>query len=243
MAALVGSACRRMAWVLALVPAGQAAAAGPAAESQTGRWADIDAIVSYETRQVMASGVTRTDTWQERLVRRANHVWTERVLPRGIASSHAHETEAEHLGHKHLNAETAARWLSLAADGKIQFRLVDREHKAVVDVPAAEFSTVSFDGRYEAAATIVPPAVVQAMKAEGAGTAGGQWRSERNQGWSHRVLWSQAEQLALRVDSRRDDGSVRRTVTVRLQPAASGLPAPWQSLAGYASKHYDEYMD
>lgn len=219
-----------------------AAAAGPVASAAPAPQADVDALVSYETRQVMASGVTRTDTWQERLVRRGQQVWTERVLPpRGREPGHAAEEAG--LGHKHLNAETSGRWLRLGAQGRVDLSLVDREHRVIVEVPAAEFATVSFDGRYDAAAALVPPAVVMAMQPEGPVRAGLQWRSERNQGWLHRVLWSQDKQMALRVQSRREDGSVLRTVTVRLLPAAGPQALPWQALGGYTAMRYDEFMD
>ncbi|MEY4906892.1 MAG: hypothetical protein RL260_610, partial [Pseudomonadota bacterium] len=152
-------------WVMGvagLLAVGLAAAAGPVAAGNA--WADVDALVSYETRQVLASGVTRVETWQERLVRRGDQVWTERVLPPSVEQAHAHESAAEQHGHKHLNADTSARWLRLDAKGLPELKLVDREHKVIVAVPAAEFGSVSFDGRHDAAATVVPPAVVKAMK-------------------------------------------------------------------------------
>jgi hypothetical protein len=213
--------------------------AAPTHEAAPGR-ADIDALVSYETRQTMPSGVTRVDTWQERLVRRGEQVWTERVLP---GHHPAHASTAERAGHPHLNAQTAARWLRVNARGEVELKLVDRENKVVVDVPKAEFASVSFDGRVDAAASLVPPAVVQTMAAAGAATAAGQWRSERNQGWTHRVRWSEAKQIALRTESRRDDGSFTRRVTVTLRPVAAGAAAPWDALAGYQLRQYDEYMD
>ncbi|WP_293995376.1 hypothetical protein [Sphaerotilus sp.] len=238
--------------VAGLFAVGLASAAGPAvvaaaASAVTGKaWADVDALVSYETRQVLASGVTRIETWQERLVRRGDQVWTERVLPPSAEHLHAHETAAEHHGHKHLNADTSARWLRLDAKGLPELKLVDRENKVIVAVPAAEFGSVSFDGRYDAAATVVPPAVVKAMKPQGRPDAQGQWYGERNQGWSHRVLWSEASQLALRVESQRDDGTVVRKVSVRLLPVGTGgtgSTVPWLALSGYAPRHYDEFMD
>ena len=201
---------------------------------------DIDALVSYETRQVMASGVTRVDSWQERLVRRGEQVWTERVLP---AHLHRRESAAEPVGHKHLNAETSARWLRSGPRGEVELKLVDREHKVVVAVPKAEFASVSFDGRVDAAGSIVPAAVVRPMKIDGPATPAGQWRSERAEGWSHRVLWSDANQLALQTESRRDDGSFSRRVSVQLRASAPGLAAPWEGLADYEAKQYDDYMD
>jgi hypothetical protein len=205
--------------------------------------ADIDARVSYETRQVMASGVTRIDTWAERLVRRGHQTWTERIRPPAAHAGRAHETVAEPAGHKHFNAETSARWLTLAPDGEVEVRFVDAEHKVVVSVPRAEFGTVGFDGQYGGAASIVPVAVVRAMKPAPGASSEGAWYTDRSHGWSHRVLWSESRQLALRVESQRDDGSVHRIVTVKLLPAIAGQPAPWSRLADHTQKNYDDFMD
>lgn len=222
-----------------VVAAAAGAGSGPVASA---RWDDVEALVTYETRQVMASGVTRSETWQERLVRRGDQVWAERILART-----PHRPDADHAaepaGHKHLNAETSAHWLSLAADGSVRLRLVDHVHRQVVEIPRAEFGSVAFDGRFDAAAAIVPPAVVRTMQSEGRAGGDAEWRGQRADGWTHRVLWSARHQLAIRVESRRDDGSVERKVTVRLQPGPATRPAPWQSLAGYAARNYDEFMD
>ena len=209
---------------------------------------DIEARVSYETRQVMSSGVTRVDTWQERLVRRGNQVWTERILAPVAHAGHSHdshkrETVAEHAGHRHLNAETSARWLTLQPDGQVEVRLVDRENRVVVNVPRAEFGTVGFDGRFDGAASIVPPAVAQSMALQAGGSKEGQWLTDRSQGWSHKLLWSASKQMALRVESTRDDASVQRRVTVQLLPAAPARPAPWSQLTDYTPKQYDDFMD
>ncbi len=210
------------------------------AQAAPPRARDLDAIVTHETRHVLANGVTRIDTWQERIVRRGETVWTERLMPASPSGKHAEESAAEHIGHRHFNADTSARWLSRNADGSVTLKLVDREHQAVVAVPRAEFGTVGFDGRFDAAASVLPASAVQAMKA-GAVSAQGQWFSDRSDGWAHRVLWSDARQLAMRVESQRDDGSVKRVVSVRMVPAAAALP--WSGLQGFAAKHYDDFMD
>ena len=227
-----------------------AAAAAPVAPSMP--MVDIEARISYETRQVMSTGVTRVDTWQEHLVRRGNQVWTERILAPVAQAGHGrdgHEREkaAEHAGHRHFNAETSARWLTLKPDGQVDVRFVDRENRIVVSVPRAEFGTVGFDGRFDGAASIVPPSVVQAMTQTTARQVGastdGLWLTDRSQGWSHKLLWSTSRQLALRVESTRDDGSVQRRVTVQLLPAAPARPAPWSQLTDYTPKQYDDFMD
>ena len=244
-----------LAGVTLAVAAGTAAAAAPVAPSMP--MVDIEARISYETRQVLSTGVTQVDTWQEHLVRRGNQVWTERILPLAthaghgrdghVRDGHERKTVAEHAGHRHFNAETSARWLTLKPDGQVEVRFVDREHRIVVNVPRAEFGTVGFDGRFDGAASIVPPAVAKAMTPASArpvsGLTDGQWLTDRSQGWSHKVLWSASKQLAMRVESRRDDGSVQRRVTVQLLPAAPAKPVPWSQLTDYTQKQYDDFMD
>ena len=230
---------RFMAAALAVIGASAGAntpAAAPAAPAP-----DVEAIVSYETRHVMSSGITRVDTWQERLVRRGDQVWTERILPAAVQDhDDDHDKKPEHIGHKHFNGDTAARWLRLQADGKVDVKYVDREHRAVVAIPRAEYGTVGFDGSWAAAANIVPAMLAKSMKA-GSSSGEAQWRTDRRDGWSHRVLWSESRQLAMKVESVRDDGTVRRLVTVQLKPVAA--KAPWDLLAGYAQKRYDDFMD
>ena len=226
---------RRIAHALA----GSLAGLSVAASAVAAPLPDVDALVSFETRQVLASGITRVDTWQERLVRRDGQVWVERVLPAGSAAAHDDDEHAGHVGHAHFNAETAARWLARGANGELTVRFVDRAHRAVVSIPRAEYGTVNFDGSYDAAASIVPAEVARRMT-RGAAQGDARWLADRRDGWSHRVLWSESRRLALRVESRSDDGSVARTVEVRLQPKAA---APWTQLGGYEHKRYDDYMD
>jgi hypothetical protein len=201
---------------------------------------DVDALITYETRQVTAAGVTRTERWQERLVRRGDTVWTERVLPERAAALHtnerANEHAAEHAGHKHFDFDSAARLVQREPNGQLRLRFVDREHRIVVSVPAAEFGAVGFDGSWEAAAFVVPPAVIARM-----GAARDGWRREQAQGWSHRVRWSEAQQLPRQLESQRDDGSIRRIVSIT--PSAPSKSLPWMGLTDYTQKEYDDFMD
>lgn len=218
---------------LAIAGVAQAAPAAPA----------LDAVVTYETRQVTSSGIVRTETWAERIVRRGDTVWTERVLPPQAVAAHSHETEAEHAGHKHFDADAAARWVALDAKGQTQLRFVDRAHRMVVSVPKPEYEAVGFDGSFDAAAHVVPAAVIDRMPVLASATRGADpvWHVEKTREWSHRVLWSAQKQVALRVESERADGSFRRTVTV--EPVAAAAALPWAGLSGYAQKEYDDFMD
>jgi len=232
---------KRMARGVALAGVLAVTAAGVVTRAEAAPLPDVDALVSFETRHVLASGVTRVDTWRERLVRRDAQVWVERVLPpQGAAHHDDDDAHAGHVGHQHFNAETAARWLTRAPDGQMTVRFVDRGHRAIVSVPRAEYGSVNFDGSYDAAASIVPADVARRMKA-GAAQGDARWLTDRRDGWSHRVLWSESRQLALRVESRSDDGTVSRIVDVRTQPGGSA--APWTQLGGYEHKRYDDYMD
>lgn len=205
---------------------------------------DIDAVVTYRTHRVLASGVVRDESWQERVMRRGDAVWSERVLPDEARAAHRHETKAEHAAHKHFDFESAARLVQRDARGDTVLRYVDAKNRVVVSVPRAEYGAVGFDGRWDGAAHLVPPQVVAAMTAaREAATPGTRWLGDRGDGWTHRVLWSDRRELALRIESARDDGSFRRTVSVVLQPVAIGQQVPWRDLASYTQKEYDDFMD
>lgn len=203
---------------------------------------DLDAIVTYETRQVMASGVVRDERWQEHIVRRGDSVWTERVLPAATRAAHLHESAAQHAGHKHFDFDGAARLVQRDLQGGTVLRYVDTMNRVVVAVPPAEYGAVGFDGRWGAAAHVVPPEVVAGMPG-GRGTAqpGARWLADHADGWTHRVLWSDSRAVALRIESTRDDGSFSRRVTVA--PSASAAALPWSDIASYTQKEYDDFMD
>lgn len=208
----------------------------------------LQAVVSYETRQVTKAGITRTETWQENMRRQGDTLWTERILPLHAASTahaaqpgHSHDVKPK-AGHKHLDIDTAARWLQKDNAGTLNLRYVDKIDKVVVSIPKAEYGTVGFDGRWDTAAYLVPPDLVAKMKAAGAGPDGGVWRVEQAKDWTHRVLWSEARQIALVVESKKTDGSFSRTI--RVQPAAlTSAALPWSKLADFEQKKYDDYMD
>src|SRR2546427_21811 len=94
---------------------------------------------------------------------------------------------------------------------------------------------VSYETRQITAAG-VPPSLVARMPATTKSGAG-VWHEEKAPDWSHRVLWSEARQVALRVESQRGDGSLRRVVSV--EPVAPASTLPWKDLASYTQKEYD----
>lgn len=204
----------------------------------------LDALVTYETRQVLASGVVRNERWQEQIVRRGDAVWAARVLPASALAAHKHQTSTAHAGHKHFDFEAASRLVSKDSKGETVLRYVDLAHRVVVSVPRAEYGAVGFDGRWDAAAFVVPPVTIDAMKpiAGRNAASGSRWVSEQVGAWTHRVLWSEVRQIALRVESARADGSFSRQVTV-VPAARAASTVPWQGLDAFVQKEYDDFMD
>ncbi len=208
----------------------------------------LQAKISYETRQVTKAGITRVETWQENMLRQGDTLWTERIIPSQTGSAshaghpgHSHEVKAK-ANHKHLDTDTAARWLQKDNSGNLNLRYVDKLDKVVVSIPKAEYGTVGFDGRWDTAAYLVPPDLIAKMKSAGAGPEGGVWRVEQTKEWTHRVLWSEAKQIALQIESKKTDGSYSRTI--RVQPGTPVSTAfPWSKLSDFEQKKYDDYMD
>ncbi len=220
------------------------AVAGAFASAAVAGPPDLDATITYETRQVLASGVVRNERWQETLLRRGDSVWAERVLPASARAAHSHESAAQHAGHKHFDFDSAARLVQRDRQGATVLRYVDTKNRVVVTVPAAEYGAVGFDGVWGAAAQVVPPEVVARMPS-GRGTAqpGARWLADHADGWTHRVLWSDARSVALRIESSRDDGSFSRRVTVAVAPSTRDGESPWSDLGSYTQKEYDDFMD
>ena len=215
-----------------------AAAADPA-RAGTAAAPDLDAVVSVETRRLLPSGVTRVERWRERLVRRGTTVWTERVVPAGAAA----RAEPAGDGHRHFDADAAARLLRVDARGQTQLRFVDAARRLVVAVPPSEWDAVGFDGRHDAAAHLVPPALVERMPLERVAAGGDRWHRQQAGGWTHRVLWSSKRQVALRIESTSDDGRTRRSVRVEPAAATAASQLPWRAIDGYTQRDYDDFMD
>jgi hypothetical protein len=216
--------------------------AQPSAAVRAARVADVATVANQATTQVLASGITRVERWSERLIRHSDRVWSER-LRSSAGPAHEHHKVAASAGHKHFNYDVAARMIERDPQGALTLRFVDRERGVVVDVPAAEFGTVGFDGRWDAAAHLVPPSLISQMPVLAtAAPAGSRWRVQHAAGWTHRVLWSQAQQVALKIESRRDDGRYSRTVRLEpTKPASAALP--WQDVKNYQQRNYEDFLD
>lgn len=208
---------------------------------------DLDALVTHESTVVTHTGVTRTERFSERIIRRAGHVWTERVVPAfALRAGHAAEKEAGNADHRHFDFEAAARHLTSQADGKTRLEYVDRDKKWTVFVPASEYGSVGFSGNWDTEFHLAPPALVERMPVRAsrvAQTGGAVWHEERRNGWTNRVLWSPALQYPLAIEALRDDGTIVRKTVVKMLPATPVTELPWLGLAQYRQRTYDDFTD
>lgn len=230
----------RVAWGLAAAAAVAATVAATPAQAAP----DVSLEVTHRSVSLGTDGIQRSTEFTERVLRRGDTVWVERVLPAG-----AHQ-EAEHrqarMGaakdHKHADLSAATRWIQKGADGKPRLKLVSAHDQIVVDIAPAEFATVGFDGAWPAAYHLIDPAVLQKLQpAARAGEA--RWfesppSTDRQQ---VRVLWDAKLEVPLQVQTRSANGLASRSTTVRL--LASADKTPWQTTRHYTVKDYSDFLD
>lgn len=206
---------------------------------------DIVAVVTHESRVETQDGVTRTERFQERVVRRDGRVWTERVLPTQRRSD-VHDHAKGEVGHRHFDFGTASRYVTRDTAGKLKLEFVDRTHRQVVFVPEAEYGTAGFNGNWDTEAHLAPPLLVERMRVVSKARVDGidtELREEKRDGWTHRVRWSPSLGYPLSIEAIRDDGTLVRKSTVTIRPVRGDEPAPWSNIAAYDRKTYDDFMD
>ncbi|SEQ00600.1 hypothetical protein SAMN04488038_10355 [Solimonas aquatica] len=200
--------------------------------------ADLDLRVRYESEAVDAAAVHKREQWQDRLIVREGHVWTQRIIDARLP---AHGGQEQHA---HFDFALAAQHLRRGEKGELIAEYVDTRSRTVVFVPAAEYAAVGFDGSWEAAAALLPPAVVKRMPVlVRTAPAGCSWREERRQGRYTRVLWDERGGYARRIETGREDGVERQLIVAEPMPAVADAALPWRELAGYQHKEYDDFMD
>jgi hypothetical protein len=205
---------------------------------------DVQVEVSHASSALGADGIQRSTAFSERMVRRANTVWIERVLPASVQAEHAHDhaLSPPAKGHKHVNLSAATRWIEKQANGRIKLKLVAASDKVVVDVAPAEYNNVGFDGSWLAAYHLMDPVGLKAMK-QGEREGAGRWYEAKSKADAStvRVLWDEKLELPLKVLSRNAAGTTTRSTTVRVLGAVT--PNPWTNTVQYAVKEYSDFLD
>jgi len=215
------------------VVAALAACAGAAALPAQAQ--DADLLVRHTIVSAGGDGIKRTTEFSERVVRRQDQVWIERIVPPGWHVDHEHATGDK--AHKHLDVAVAARWLQRDKAGKPALRLASAQDKVLVDVAPPDYANVGFDGSWTAAYHLIDPASLKKLRPSG--TAGDLTTyTSKDKDRSLKVVWNDRLQYPVLVESSNGPSS-RRTV-VQAQPAGA---SPWDATRGYQRKDYSDYLD
>lgn len=203
---------------------------------------DLDLLVRHQVVSVGADGVTREVRFSERVHRRRDLVWVERVIPPAARHDHVSDPKAHAGEHDHADLAAAARWLTRSDDGAVRVRLVDRPGRALIDVPPAEYENVGFDGQWDGAYHLLDPHRLATMQpSPRKAPAGCRWYEAVASDSVVRVLWDEAAAYPRRVESSGRSGTVRKAMVAEVVPAPA--TAPWERLSGYRGREYSDYLD
>lgn len=201
----------------------------------------VAATITHTTRVWSSSGILQTFEFQEKMVRSGNTIWIERVIPKQADILEAQQHNAEQAGHKHLDKERAAKWITLNSDGSVALRLVDTENKAVVTVSKPEYGTVRFDGRWPTAYHLVSPEFLKTLTLKKVSKSGVQELVKNDGQQQTAIKWDTQTELPLEMVYQDKDG-------VRFQKSAIAMenpPAtlPWKNLVGYKHMELSDFLD
>lgn len=230
---------------------------------------DLDLTIQYYNKTQSPDGVTREARYEEKMLRRANHVWVARVLPKDVpkdaskdlpqgadrAALHqasAKPGTADKAGkvakagageHAQFNYVVLPRHVSLN-NGKVKLEFINPGHKEVVSVPPAEYDNVAFDGSWDNAVFLLDPKLMKALplSKRASDVAGAQWRESEQNGVFQRVLWDEQKQIPLIIEIGDKAQTRFRRVEVKLEPNLTSH-LPWQNLAGFVQKEYSDFLD
>ena len=208
------------------------------------RLPDLDATVTHEFRQLGGDGVLRITRYEERLVRRDGHLWTERVLPQGLPADDHGADGGRRGGHHHLDLARAARHLQ--RDGRqVRVEFVDPGRKLVVAVPEPEWDNVAFDGSWERAAMGITADELGRLRPvqRPVPEAGLEWLGLEARGRFTRVLWDPALGTVRRIESGSNDGLAQRTIVLTPAVRSASGALPWQRTTSFERKGYSDLLD
>lgn len=208
---------------------------------------DLDLNITYYSRVLTPEGVTRESRYEETMLRRPGHVWTERVLPKTaqVDAGHGHQKVAlkEEHKHKEFNYIVLARHVMLDKN-KLNVAFIDAREKQVIAIPPSEYDNVNFDGSWDGTFFLLDPKQVLAMplSKQVSNVAGARWRAVEKNGVFQRILWDEQKQIPLIIESGDKANNFYRKVEVTVQ-ATTGRALPWANLKGYGQREYSDFLD
>ena len=223
---------------------------------------DLDLTIRYYNKTATPDGVTREARYEEKMLRRADHVWVARVLP-ASAPVHAHNAStgastatsskgaikpasaAVHQSGEHAQFNYAVLPRHVVNEnGKIRIEFIDPAQKIVVQVPPPEYDNVSFDGSWDNANFLLDPKLLKNLPLSNRTSTvpGARWRELEQNGVFQRVLWDEQKQIPLLIEI--GDKAQTHFRRVEIKPEANlTRTLPWQNLKGFAQKEYSDFLD
>jgi hypothetical protein len=180
-------------------------------------------------------GVKRETTFTERLYRRNDQVWIERLIGSEAAD------KPDHSGHGHPDAGSSPMWVRRHADGSLDARLIERHQRRTVKVDSQYYGNIGFNGSWGSTFYLSDPQSLQKMRVLGPVKDGVQEYESKLGGLTVRVSWDVKGQYPRRVASVDAHEHARRETLVSLIEAPKVLP--WKTLAGYAEIDYSDLLD
>lgn len=217
---------------------------------------DLDLTIQYYNKVTTPDGVLREARYEEKMLRRADHVWVARVLPKTAAPQEHAADAAAKPGHSSADAKKPAQTEHaqfnyvvlprhvLLENGKVRIEFINPEHKEVVSVPPAEYENVAFDGSWDNANFLLDPKLMKALplSSRASPVPGARWRENEQNGVFQRVLWNEQKQIPLMIETGDKVASWYRRVEIKLETNLS-KNLPWQNLKGFAQKEYSDFLD
>ncbi len=207
---------------------------------------DLDALISYDTRIVGNDGLTKTSHFQEHLIRRAEQIWAERLLPKGVQAPDPNSS-VNALGQREdFDYGSASRYISLNAKHELVLDCIDPARVMVVHIPANSFNLVGFADTWESSGALVEPKGLAAMQktSRHSPVADAVWYQEIKGLRYVRILWSPKLHIALRIESGTSDGFESRTTTVQPQKTlTAAAKLPWLGLDKLIQHDYEDFSD
>jgi len=201
--------------------------------------APLSAVMTYESMTITAEGVKKQTQFQEKFIRDANVVWSERIIGK-TAQQHAHESEEDN--EHNLNFATAAKWLVKDEKNLIKFRFVREGEKKIIEPRVTEYGTLGFNGEWETAYYLVNRDAMKKMTVlKQQAPAGATWYEKKNVEEFTRVLWDEKNQVPLSIESGRFDGTMDNKITIVLTSAPAKLP--WNTINTYQTIAYEDLLD
>lgn len=201
----------------------------------------VAAILEHEEHSEDRDGVSHDVRYKERFLRCGDHLWTQRILPRGLPPEEPH-------GHAHREmppAHEVARLLTKAADGKATLALVSQREKQVIDIAAESHDMLHFNGDWDAASHLIPSRIIASMTPipQRAAPLGAEWREKKSANGVLRVLWSPKIDFPLEIESEAKKGEKRDRIRVVFEPLPADGELPWNATKGFTRKSDGDFMD